>query len=107
MHGEKAGRRARLASPFAARIIADQITHQDNRWAGLYKATRFTPVKSARTLGEKTAAVVKVVVQDDLTQRQHEQLGNVRSGDAAIVEAVLEGRAIEPLGRKALPAGQR
>jgi hypothetical protein len=46
-------------------------------------------------------------VQDDLTQRQHEQLGNVRSGDAAIVEAVLEGRAIEPLGRKALPAGQR
>jgi glycine/D-amino acid oxidase-like deaminating enzyme/nitrite reductase/ring-hydroxylating ferredoxin subunit len=76
----------------AARILADQILGQANRWAGLYKATRFTPVKSARTFGEETAAVVKVVVQDYMTRRQHEPLQSLRPGDAAIVE--LDGERV-------------
>jgi glycine/D-amino acid oxidase-like deaminating enzyme/nitrite reductase/ring-hydroxylating ferredoxin subunit len=85
----------------AARVIADQIQGRDNPWAGLYKATRFTPVKSARTFGEETASVVKVVVQDYMTQRQHEPLDGLRPGDAAIVE--LDGERVaayrDPQGR--------
>ncbi|MEW6707534.1 MAG: FAD-dependent oxidoreductase [Pseudomonadota bacterium] len=70
----------------AARLIADRILGRDNRWSTLYKATRFTPLKSARHVGEETAAVVKSVVQDYLTHRQHEQLERLSPGDAAIVE---------------------
>jgi glycine/D-amino acid oxidase-like deaminating enzyme/nitrite reductase/ring-hydroxylating ferredoxin subunit len=70
----------------AARVIADQISGRENRWAGLYDATRFTPVKSARHFGEETASVVKVVVQDYVTRRQHEQLQALQPGEAAIVE---------------------
>jgi glycine/D-amino acid oxidase-like deaminating enzyme/nitrite reductase/ring-hydroxylating ferredoxin subunit len=76
----------------AARVIADEILGQGNRWGDLYKATRFTPVKSARMFGEETAAVVKVVVQDYLTQRQHEQLQSLGAGNAAIVD--LDGERV-------------
>ncbi|AKJ26871.1 FAD-dependent oxidoreductase [Caldimonas brevitalea] len=70
----------------AARIIAAQILGREHRWSDLYKATRFTPVKSARTFGEETVAVVKVVVQDYLTRRQHEELASLQPGHAAIVD---------------------
>jgi glycine/D-amino acid oxidase-like deaminating enzyme/nitrite reductase/ring-hydroxylating ferredoxin subunit len=76
----------------AGLVIADQILGRDNRWSDLYKATRFTPLKSARVFGEETASVVKVVVQDYLTHRQHEQLATLGSGDAAIV--ALEGERV-------------
>jgi glycine/D-amino acid oxidase-like deaminating enzyme/nitrite reductase/ring-hydroxylating ferredoxin subunit len=70
----------------AASLIADAILERDDGWSALYKATRFTPVKSARGFGEETAAVTKVVVQDYLTHRQHEQLQSLRAGEGAIVE---------------------
>lgn len=76
----------------AARLITDQLLEQDNRWANLFSASRFKPVKSGRGLVEETTAVVKAVVQDYLTQRQHEQLTALRPGDAAIVE--LDGERV-------------
>lgn len=70
----------------AARLIADQILQRANPWSELYRATRFTPAKSARVFAEETAGVVKALVQDYLTHRQHEALAGLRAGDAAIVE---------------------
>jgi len=76
----------------AAQLLADQLLDRDNRWRELYKATRFTPVKSAKVFGEETAAVVKAVVQDYLTDRQREQLGRLAPGNAAIAD--LDGERV-------------
>ncbi|MGE5450481.1 MAG: FAD-dependent oxidoreductase [Acidobacteriota bacterium] len=70
----------------AGQIISDAILGRSNPWADLYKATRFTPIKSARGFGEETAAVIKLVVQDYLAHPQHENLQSLRAGDAAIVD---------------------
>ncbi len=70
----------------AAQLISDALLGNENPRADLYKATRFTPLKSARKFGEETALVAKAVVQDYLTHRQHERLEALGLGQAAIVE---------------------
>ncbi len=77
----------------AAQLLAELLLgREENRWHGLYKATRFTPVKSAKVFGEETAAVVKAVVQDYLTDRQREQLNRLAPGNAAIAD--LDGERV-------------
>jgi glycine/D-amino acid oxidase-like deaminating enzyme/nitrite reductase/ring-hydroxylating ferredoxin subunit len=70
----------------AARIIVDETLGRQNKWAHLYNVKRFTPMKSARSVAEESAAVAKALVQDYLTQRQHEQLQSLRPGEGKIVE---------------------
>jgi glycine/D-amino acid oxidase-like deaminating enzyme/nitrite reductase/ring-hydroxylating ferredoxin subunit len=76
----------------AASVIADQILGRENRWSDLYKATRFAPVKAAKSTVDETASVVKAVVRDYLTDRQREELATLAANDGRIVE--LDGERV-------------
>jgi len=70
----------------AASIVSDDLLGRANRWADLYRASRVAPVKAAKGTAAETASVLKVVVQDYLTRRQHDALETLRRGVGSIVE---------------------
>lgn len=70
----------------AAMIIADTILDQANRWSELYRADRFTPVKSAGSVLGETAQVVKAAFKDYVTDRQAAELRALAPRQGAIVE---------------------
>lgn len=70
----------------AAMILSDAILGQANRWSDLYRADRFTPVKSAGSVLGETAQVVKAAIKDYVTDRQAAELRTLASRQGAIVE---------------------
>ena len=70
----------------AASIISDDLLGRGNRWSNLYRASRVAPVKAAKGTVAETASVLKVVLQDYLTRRQHEQLETLPRDAGSIVE---------------------
>lgn len=48
----------------AAQIIADDIIGKQNPWAHLYRASRFTPIKSAAQIVEEQTLALKGLIQD-------------------------------------------
>jgi len=70
----------------AASIVSDDLLGRANRWADLYRASRVAPVKAAKGTAAETASVLKVVVQDYLTRRQHDAIETLQRGVGSIVE---------------------
>ncbi|MHB1353827.1 MAG: FAD-dependent oxidoreductase [Thiobacillus sp.] len=76
----------------AAQILCDTIVGKDNRWADLYHAGRFAPLKSAKqTLAEQTA-VLKGLIGDRLAVPDYTEASSIPPGSGAIVKT--QGRNV-------------
>lgn len=70
----------------AASIIADALLGRDHPWRELYRADRFTPLKSVAGVASEGAKVVKALWKDYLSDRQSTELAELALGHGGIVE---------------------
>lgn len=70
----------------SAMIIDDLINGRENRWADMYKATRITPVKSAKNFIKENADVLKNFTRYIPGRADAEEFQDVKSGQGKIVE---------------------
>lgn len=70
----------------AAQIICDQLLRRNNRWSALYRPGRFDPVKAGKGVFEENLGVVKALVKDYVTAREHGVLAELQAGQGAIVQ---------------------
>ena len=70
----------------SAIIIDDLINKRENQWAKMYKATRFTPAKSAKNFIKENADVVKNFTRYIPGRADAEEFGEVKAGEGKIVE---------------------
>ena len=71
----------------AAQIIADDILGKENPWATLYRAARFSPVKSIKQILEEQAIALKGLVADRVGLPEYAGPGSLEPGQAAVVKA--------------------
>lgn len=100
--GHSAGHGVYLATGFgadgltygtlAAQIIADAILGKENVWADLYRAGRFTPVKSARQIVEEQAIALSGLVGDRIGVPDYAGPSAIQPGSGAVVKA--KGRKV-------------
>ena len=79
-----------LYGPVAAHIIADDILGRPNSWADVYRANRFTPVKSAKEFVKENVDVAAQYL-DHVRRAEVEALQDIPPG---------EGRVADVGGRK-------
>lgn len=70
----------------AARVIAAQLAGESPAFGELCRASRFSPIKGAKTLIEENFTTAKALVRDYLTHPQEQQLSSLAAGDSALVE---------------------
>lgn len=75
-----------LYGPVAAQIIADDILDRPNEWASVYKANRFTPVKSAKEFTKENADVAAHFIKDYIKRAEVEALQDVPPGEGRIAD---------------------
>lgn len=71
----------------SAMIIDDLINDRENRWAKMYKATRFTPLKSAKEFVKENLDVAAEFLNLLPGQADAEEFREVKPGEGKIVEA--------------------
>lgn len=81
-----------LYGPLAASIITDDILGRDNEWAGVYRANRFTPVKSAKDFARENADVAAQYVKDFLRRADVAAAGDVPPGEGRIIS--IDGKKV-------------
>ncbi|HEY0141563.1 MAG TPA: FAD-dependent oxidoreductase [Thermoanaerobaculia bacterium] len=82
-----------LYGPLAAHIITDDILGRENEWASVYKANRFTPVKSAKEFVKENVNVAEQYVKDFLLRRADvEKVADVAAGEGCLVE--IDGKKV-------------
>lgn len=69
----------------AAEILSDRILGRTNRWAGLYEASRLSPVKGAMGVLQENVSVAKALLQDYGTHPLR-SVDEIPRGEGAIVE---------------------
>lgn len=70
----------------AGMLIADEITEKANKWATLYNAHRFTPIKSARQFLKENINVAGEYLKDLPGIKDTSDFDDIQPGAGAIVE---------------------
>jgi Rieske Fe-S protein len=70
----------------AAQIIADEIIGTTNPWAHLYRASRFTPIKSIAQIVEEQALALKGLIQDRIGVPDYAGPTSLARGSAAVMK---------------------
>lgn len=70
----------------SAMIFKDLLNNRENQWADLYKAGRFTPVKSAKNYIKENINVAKQYLKDLPGKAEAERFSEVRPGEGKVVE---------------------
>jgi glycine/D-amino acid oxidase-like deaminating enzyme/nitrite reductase/ring-hydroxylating ferredoxin subunit len=76
----------------AAQIISDAILGRENGWAELYRAGRFTPLKSASQILEEQAIALKGLIGDRVGVPDYAGPASIPAGTGAVVKA--QGRNV-------------
>jgi Rieske Fe-S protein len=69
-----------------AMIVSDVILKKENKWAEIYKADRFTPIKSAKDTMVAGLDNVKQYMKDFPGVNDHTKVENIKSGEGVIIE---------------------
>lgn len=78
----------------SAMIFRDILTGKSNNWAEVYKAKRFTPLKSAKTFIKENVNVMGEYLKDIPGKEEAEKFSEVKSGEGKIVEVKDEKLAV-------------
>lgn len=70
----------------SAMIFNDLLSGRENEWAKLYKASRFTPVKSAKNYIKENINVAKQYIKDIPGKAEAEEFSEVKTGEGKVVE---------------------
>ena len=70
----------------ASMIISDQILDKENKWSDTYKASRITPVASAKEFVKENVNVAYEFIKDHLTKKDADDLAEVMNGQGKVVE---------------------
>lgn len=70
----------------SAMIFNDLLSDKENKWADLYKAKRFTPVKSAKNYIKENINVAKQYIKDLPGKAEAERFSEVKLGEGKVVE---------------------
>lgn len=70
----------------AATILADALLGRQNRWSELYRARRFSPVKSAKATLEENLSVASAFVKDRLNAQDADALAELSPGGGMVVK---------------------
>lgn len=70
----------------SAMIFRDLLTGKSNTWAEVYKAKRFTPLKSAKTFIKENVNVMGEYLKDLPGVEEVEEFSEIKSGEGKIVE---------------------
>ncbi|MFZ2490534.1 MAG: FAD-dependent oxidoreductase [Thermoanaerobaculia bacterium] len=81
-----------LWGPVAAAIITDDILGRANEWAGVFRANRFTPAKSAKNFAKENADVAAQYAKDYLRRADVQALADIPAGEGRI--ASIDGRKV-------------
>jgi glycine/D-amino acid oxidase-like deaminating enzyme/nitrite reductase/ring-hydroxylating ferredoxin subunit len=80
--------------PLAAMIVCDAILGRENPWSELYKAARFTPVKSAADFLAENANVAREYVRDYFGRSEVEAAAEVQAGEGRLAQVGKEKLAV-------------
>ncbi|MBC8017701.1 MAG: FAD-dependent oxidoreductase [Verrucomicrobia bacterium] len=83
-----------LYGPLAAAIISDDLLGVENRWAKLYRARRFSPLKSGATFIEENLNVATQYVKDYVIPARSEKLQDLKPGEGMVVTVEGEKTAV-------------
>jgi glycine/D-amino acid oxidase-like deaminating enzyme/nitrite reductase/ring-hydroxylating ferredoxin subunit len=78
----------------AAMIFKDLLTGRKNNWADLYKAKRFTPVKSAKNYLKENLNVAKQYIKNLPGKAEAEEFSEIKLGQGKVVEVDNEKWAV-------------
>lgn len=70
----------------AAMLLCDEITGKENRWAELYSARRFAPLKSAGEFIKENTNVAAQMAKDLLTNLPETALEDIQPGEGRLIE---------------------
>jgi len=70
----------------SAMIFSDLLAGRENKWAELYKAKRFTPLKSAKNYIKENINVAKQYLKDLPGKAEAEHFSEVKIGEGKVVE---------------------
>lgn len=70
----------------SAMILDDQLNGRENRWSDLYKASRFTPLKSAKNFIKENMNVAKQYLKDLPGKAEAESFDEIAAGQGKVVE---------------------
>ena len=71
----------------AAQIISDEILGKENPWATLYRAARFSPIKSIKQILEEQAIALKGLVADRVGVPEYAGPASLEPGRGAVVKS--------------------
>jgi len=83
-----------LYGPLAAAIISDELLGVENRWARIYQAGRFNPLKGGATFIEENLNVATQYVKDYLIPGRSEKLQDIKPGEGMMVKVKGEKTAV-------------
>lgn len=78
----------------AAMIVSDQILGKTNPWEDLYKAGRFTPLRSAKNFIAENTDVVVQYLKDMPWNVDHELLSEIQPGEGKVISPDHEKLAV-------------
>lgn len=78
----------------SAMIFKDLLNERENKWAELYKAKRFTPLKSAKNYIKENINVAKQYIKDLPGKADAEDFSEIRTGEGKVVEVEDEKWAV-------------
>lgn len=70
----------------ASMIISDQILGKENKWSETYKASRITPVASAKEFVKENVNVAYEFIKDHLSKKDADELSQVTAGQGKVME---------------------
>ncbi|NJW52266.1 FAD-dependent oxidoreductase [Salinimicrobium oceani] len=70
----------------SAMILNDQLNDRHNEWSDLYKASRFTPVKSAKNFIKENLNVAKQYLKDLPRKAEADSFSEIMPGQGKVVE---------------------
>ncbi len=78
----------------SAMILNDQLNDRENEWSDLYKASRFTPVKSAKNFIKENLNVAKQYIKDLPGKAEAGSFDEIAAGQGKVVEVENEKWAV-------------
>lgn len=75
-------------------ILRDLLTGKENQWAEIYKAKRFTPLKSAKSMLKENLDVLGEYLKDYPGNTEAKMFSEVEAGEGKIVEMKNEKWAV-------------
>jgi Rieske Fe-S protein len=70
----------------ASMIISDQILGKENKWSDTYKASRITPIASAKEFIKENVNVAVEFIKDRFTKNEADELSEVATGQGKVME---------------------